>query len=172
MALAFAAVLPACSVKEQQQAQSDANQGLQVAAVTAKLAAVDIDATTNVHVSANGGTITLKGQAHSNAERARYVDAAKSVNGVRAVVDDLTVNPHVTGVREQTLDATLTARVAAAIAGQAGVNVFHVAPSSKHGVVTLRGTVPSASVEKTIVRTVRGVPGVRRVIDRLTIRRT
>ncbi len=174
------AALAACSQAQQQQTQnsaqnashavSDAAQhGYRVASVAAKLAGVDVDATTDVHIAVSDGVVTLSGQAHTQAERDRYVAAAKSVDGVRSVVDDLTVNSGVTGVRESALDATLTARVAAAIAAQAGVNVFHVTPSASHGVVTLRGAVPSRSVRSTIVQAVRGVQGVKSVDDRITV---
>lgn len=66
-----------------------------------------------------------------------------------------------------TADTQLKVRVAAAIAAQAGVNVFHVSTDVKDGVVTLRGKVPNASIEQTIVKTAAGVSGVKRVVNRL-----
>ncbi|HTU69834.1 MAG TPA: BON domain-containing protein [Candidatus Baltobacteraceae bacterium] len=173
--------LTGCSAQQQQQAQASAQRATQstvqhakegylVAAVTAKLVAVDVDASTEVHVSDADGTIALSGSARTQAERDRYVSAAKSVGGVVAVRDDLSVNPRLQGVREDTLDAALDVRVSAAIAGQAGANAFHIAPSARNGVVTLTGTVPSRDVDQVIVQTVRHVEGVRRVIDRITVK--
>jgi osmotically-inducible protein OsmY len=133
-----------------------ANRAYLVSAVEAKLVGIDADAATTVHVSVRGGIATLSGQAHSAAERNRYASAAKSVRRIVAVQNKLSVNPH-------------SARVTAAIAAQAGLNVVNVRPSASRGVVTLRGTVPSRSVDKTIVQTVRRVRGVKSVVDRTII---
>lgn len=72
--------------------------------------------------------------------------------------------------RKQSLDAALDVRVSAAIAAQAGVNTFHVAPVAHNGVVTLTGTAPNHEIDRVIVQTVRGVPGVKGVEDRISIR--
>ncbi|MGC2129528.1 MAG: BON domain-containing protein [Candidatus Aquilonibacter sp.] len=72
--------------------------------------------------------------------------------------------------RKQSLDAALAVRVSAAIATQAGVNTFHIAPVAHDGVVTLTGTAPSHEIDRVIVQTVRGVPGVKSVVDRISIR--
>lgn len=89
---------------------------------------------------------------------------------MKSVANDLTVNPNATGVREKTSDGALDAKVVAAIAAQAGINVFHASPHVHNGIVILTGTVPSRSVEKTIVATARKVPGVTGVVDDLVIR--
>jgi len=169
VAAALALALASCTAQQQRSTSNSANDAYLVTAVGAKLASVDVDAVTRVHVSAEHGVVTLSGQAHTPAERARYVDAARSVDGVSAVKDDLTINPNAEGLRGQTSDAALTARISAAIAGQAGVNAFHVQPSVHQGNVTLKGTVPSASVHQTILQTVRGIPGVKSVADRIVV---
>ena len=170
VAIALAVALAACSAQQQRSASSSANDAYLVTAVGAKLASVDVDAVTRVHVSADHGVVTLSGQAHNSAERARYVDAAKSVDGVTAVKDVLTINPQAEGLRGQTSDAALTARISAAIAGQAGVNAFHVKPSVHQGNVTLTGSVPSPSVHQTILQTVRGIPGVKSLADQIVVK--
>lgn len=168
--LALVCVLSACSAQQQRSANTQANDAYLVTAVGAKIAAVDVDALTRVHISSDRGVVTLSGQAHNPQERAKYVDAAKSVSGVVSVRDNLSINPRAEGLRGQAADAALTARVSAAIAGQAGVNAFHVQPSVHRGTVTLRGTVGAQSVHQTIVQTVRGVPGVQNVVDDIAVR--
>lgn len=74
-------------------------------------------------------------------------------------------------VKRGASDAALTAAVESAIAAQAGVNVFHVAPTVHNGVVTLKGTVPSDAVKATILSTVHGVHGVTETIDQMVVRR-
>lgn len=168
--LAVALLAAGCTAQQQRSATSGVNDAYLVSAVGAKIAAVDVDAVTAVHVSsASNGVITLTGTAHSAAERERYVAAAKSVNGVKSVQDELTVNPHAEGLRGQARDAALAARISASIAGQAGVNALHVKPSVHDGTVTLQGNVPSQSVHQTILQTVRRVPGVTNVVDRIAV---
>jgi len=176
---ALAIALTACSAQQQHDAQSTAEQvassapgaakdAYLVAAVAAKLASVDVNSTTSVHPSANAGVVTLAGQAKSATERAAYVRAAQSVDGVASVRDQLSVNPHLQGISQQAQDLALTARVSAAIAAQTGVNVLHLTVSSHDGTVTLAGTIGSRSIRDTIVDAARGVNGVRKVVDRLT----
>ncbi len=177
---ALAIALSACSSSQQHQAATSAKQvygsapavakdTYLSAAVATKLATVDVNSATTVHASAKNGVVTLTGQARTAKERADYERTASSVAGVVSVRDRLTVNPHLRGLRQQTSDATLGIRVAAAIAAQAGMNVFHVTSSSHAGTVTLQGAVPSRSIERTIVDAVRKVSGVRAVVDHLTI---
>jgi osmotically-inducible protein OsmY len=66
-------------------------------------------------------------------------------------------------------DAALKVRVTAAMAEQAGANVFRIGTDVRAGVVTLSGTVPSSQVEQTVVRAAAGVPGIKRVDNRLKI---
>jgi osmotically-inducible protein OsmY len=181
-AVSLAVALSACTASQQQQAQSGADNiassapagakdAYLVAAVGTKLATVNVDSTTNVKVSASNGAVTLAGQARTATERERYETAARSVSGVLNVTDDIAVNPRARGLKEQSSDALLTAKVASAIAGQAGLNVFHISTSSKGGIVTLAGTVPTHAVEQTVLQTARGVSGVRGVVNQLDVQK-
>lgn len=68
-----------------------------------------------------------------------------------------------------TTDTRLKVEVTAAIAAQAGVNVFHVSTGVRDGVVTLSGTVPNVPVQQSIVKAAAGVAGVKRVINRMHV---
>lgn len=114
--------------------------------------------------------ITLAGQARNTEQRDQYVRAASSVSGVTSVRDQLAINPHLYGARETAQDAALAVRVSATIAAQAGVNAFRVTPSVHQGVVALNGTVPNRATADVIVQAVRGIPGVKRVVDHITVR--
>ena len=161
-------VLAACSNGGQQKVTHD--DAYLTVVVKSKLASIDIDSTTAVNVNVNAGAVTLTGQARTAGERQAYVRAASSTDGVKSVADRLAVNPHLSGLREQTADATLAARVSAAIAAQAGINVLKVKVNAHRGVVTLDGTVPRESIARTIGDTVREVSGVTRVVDRMVVR--
>lgn len=169
VAFSLFAAFAACSGGQQRNAQNAGNDAYATVAVKAKLAGVDVDSADAVGVAASGGTITLTGKAHSDAERQAYVAAARSVDGVQNVDDRLVVDPNERGVREQSADVTLAGKVSAAIAGQAGINVFHIKVAARDGVVALDGAVPSASIARTIVDTARGVDGVKRVESRIAV---
>ena len=67
-------------------------------------------------------------------------------------------------------NAALAVRVSAAIAAETGVNAFHVKSSANNGIVTLTGTAPNARIDRTILDTAQAVPGVKRIVDRITVR--
>jgi len=143
--------------------------GLVAAGVKAKLLAVDIDSAKAVRVSVNNGRVTLDGQARSEKQRGAYEDAARSVGGVTGVVDRTSINPRMQSTRQSAGDASLTARVATALAAQTGVNVFSVKTSSHNGIVTLTGTVHSQAVKNAMLETAHRVNDVRTVVDRLSV---
>jgi len=180
--LALGIALTACTAQQQSSASQNAQQlassapdaaknAYLAAAVAAKLATVDVNSTTSVQTSANAGVVTLKGEAHDAAARQAYVAAAKSVSGVTSVRDMLVINPKLQGLREQTDDVTLQARVAAAIAAQTGINVFHINTVAHKGTVTLDGSVPSRAIESTVLEAAHGVIGVRSIVNHLIITR-
>lgn len=152
-----------------QRAKSVVSDAFIYAAVRARLADVDVDSTSAVHVAVNHGVVTLSGRARSAAERDAYITTTWKVDGVTDVRSNLAVNPHVGGISQTARDDALAARVYAALVSQAGDNAFHVTAHARNGVVTLRGSVPSRSVENTMVATTERVTGVHGVVDDLTV---
>ena len=72
--------------------------------------------------------------------------------------------------RVQLSNGALEIRVSAAIASETGINAFHIAPKARDGIVTLTGSVPNPTIHHTIIETVRAVPGVKSIIDRIRVR--
>ncbi len=68
-------------------------------------------------------------------------------------------------------DTALAVRVDAALAAESGVNAFHVKSTASNGVVTLTGTAPNPTIDRTILDTVRAVPGVKRVVNQIVLQR-
>ena len=172
--LTAALLLCACSGNssaDTTRAQDQANDALLTTGVMAKLVSIDVDATTSVHVTVQNGAVTLSGQAHSLQEQRQYVDAARSVSGVKSVNDRLSINSSLRGVRATVNDTQLAARISAAILAQTGVNAFSVQPHVRDGNVTLTGHVSSESVKKTVDATTRHVSGVRSVVDEVVVQR-
>lgn len=66
-------------------------------------------------------------------------------------------------------NALLATRVASAVAAQTGVNAARVKTTARDGIVTLTGSAPTEAVKTTMLQTARGVPGVRRVVDKIEV---
>lgn len=150
-------------------APHNVKDGLLAAAVKTKLVAVDVDSAQGIRVSVSEGRVTLAGQARSEKQRGTYEDAARSVSGVAGVIDRVSINPRMPSTRETASDAALTARVAAALAAQTGVNVFSVKTTSRNGIVTLSGTLHSKALKTAMLETAHKVNDVRTVVDRLSV---
>ncbi len=105
-----------------------------------------------------GILIGCSSQQAAQTQRQVTTQAGKSVGAMNEALKNIHVN-----------DGALKVRVAAAIAEQTGANVFHISPDVHNGVVTLNGTVPNSLIETTVLRTVRGLSGVKRVVNRLRV---
>ena len=176
-ALAAIVLLAGCTAGSQKQAQQAASAAPQQAqdallagAVKTKLATVDVDSAASVSVNVDRGAVTLNGEARTADQRKQYEDAARSVNGVTGVTDNLVVNPKMRGAKESLGDAALAAKVMGAITAQAGVNAVQIHATAKDGTVTLSGTADSATKKTLIEETARGVNGVRVLIDRIVLK--
>lgn len=140
---------------------------LVLSAVKARLIGDDPDSTLSLRVAVSGGIVTLRGTVHDAAIRRKVVADARSTSGVRRVVDELRVDPRGPRLRQQVGDATLAARIEAAITAQVGIQ--HVVVHVDRGIATLEGTVADANTKRTVAATARGTSGVRNVVDRVRV---
>jgi hyperosmotically inducible protein len=170
-------VLAGCGGGVDQAAKAVASQapvffqdGLVHATLRAKIAAIDVDAATSVGIAVHQGHVTLTGTVRSAKERDELVRTAKSIKGVSAVDDELRIDPEMRGAADKAGDLALTAKVTTALAAQTGVNAIDVKASARNGVVTLRGSVPTAAIKSTMLSAARKTRGVRNVIDDITVK--
>jgi osmotically-inducible protein OsmY len=167
-ALTLAWLATGCTSNDADKAAKDA---LLVATVKAKLATLDVDTVTNVRVSAHDGAVDLRGAVRAQAEIARLRSAANSVSGVKAVSEELSVDPHMPSSKAKAQSLALALRVRGNIAAQAGLNAFSVQPNVKGDVVTLDGTVRSMALKTIVMDAARHTSGVHVVIDRVKVAR-
>lgn len=161
-------------------AQSDA--GI-TTAVKSKLAADDTVKAYRIDVDTKDKVVTLKGDVDTPAARDRAVELARATNGVRDVVDVLTLGPApapTTGVAEQAKDA---ARDAGSMVGDAGITTavktkmladttvggLKIDVDTKDGVVILIGNVASAAEKRRALEIARETDGVKSVKDQLKV---
>jgi len=147
-----------------------AQDALTKAAVMTSVIAANADAVNNVKADVHDGNVTLTGAVRDAREEREYIEAAKRAPGVKSVSAKFTVDSRLRGARESLGEAALTARVAAALTAQAGVNAARVKPSARDGVVTLSGTAPTAAIKSTLLDTAKGVNGVRSVVDQIEVK--
>ncbi|MBV9647585.1 MAG: BON domain-containing protein [Candidatus Eremiobacteraeota bacterium] len=147
-----------------------ARDALLATAVKARLVAADVDSAGSISVRARSGAVTIVGAVRSPAEIPTLREAARQVAGVSHVALDLHVDPHLPSTRQSAQDLALATRVMAALAAQSGTNALRVHAAARGGVVTLDGTAPTQAVKATMLNAASKTNGVRRVIDRLTVR--
>ena len=167
----------ACSGNAQRSAQNlastapgQAKDAALAVAIKGKLTTIDLDSAAAVNVAVNDGAVTLSGQVRSEAVRKQFDDAARSIGGVRGFDDRTTVNPKVRSVRESASDAALIVKIDATLLGQTGINALKVKTAAHSGVVTLSGTVSSQATKQTMIDSVRGLNGVKNVVDHIAVR--
>lgn len=142
-------------------------------AVKSKLAADDTVKAHQIDVTTNEGVVTLTGSVDTPAAKSRAVELARGTDGVRNVVDNITVAippPPATDTSSNlTGDPGITAAVKTKLLADTRVSGLAIDVDTKDGVVTLTGTLPNAAAKTAAMEIARGTDNVKSVVDRLTI---
>ena len=163
-------------------------------AVKSKLAADDTVKAYRIDVDTKSRVVTLNGRVDTASARARAVELAKATEGVADVVDNLTVMAGVTppgGLDDAAMnrardaaasttdtvgtagsavgDAALTAKVKAKFLADTSISGLKIDVDTKADVVTLSGTVPSATEKRHAVDVAKATDGVKSVVDNLKV---
>lgn len=159
-------------------------------AVKSKMAADDTVKSYRIDVDTKDRVVTLSGAVDTPQARERAMEIARATDGVRDVVDRLTVTPGATpttGIddplqeraREGTDnakdsmpdldDATITTKVKSKFLGDTDVPGLKIDVDTKMGVVTLTGTVKSAAEKQRAVELAKATDGVKSVVDRIKV---
>jgi osmotically-inducible protein OsmY len=121
---------------------------------------------TDVGVQVREGIVTLVGNVDVYAKKIAAREAAHRVHGVLDVVDELQVK--VAGVGGAT-DTEIARAVRDALEWDAFVPDEKITSTVSLGIVTLEGVVPTWSQRADAERVVRGLSGVRGVINQITV---
>jgi hyperosmotically inducible protein len=152
----------------------------------------------NIDVETVSGVVTLRGTIQNNAERNQAVAKAKSTEGVKQVVDKLTLpqaekpagessdtarssssaeqmKAHAKSaadrVGKEISDTWITTKVQAIYFLDKDVKGMQIDVTTKGGVVTLTGTVPTEATRQKAVADARSIEGVSQVVDHLTVKK-
>jgi hyperosmotically inducible protein len=172
-ALAFGILTAACSTQ-----QAD------VGITTKVKSLLDTDRSvpnaSQIQVTTQNSVVTLAGPVDSDATKTRAVTVAKGVEGVKSVVDNLTVAPSSVASAEPASteapaatappnDTAITQAVKEKLLLQPVAAAEKIAVDTHDGVVTLSGTVKSPEEKDQVIQTARNTQGVQRVEDKLSV---
>lgn len=160
--------------------------------VNARLAADDEVSTYNIEVETADAVVTLTGEVDDPRARERAIELARTTDGVRDVVDRLTVSSGAmpssgagaglpvgaeqreprdaeADVGDLTANAVLTSKVKTQLLADRTISGLKIDVDSRAGVVTLTGTVASEAEKTRALRIARETEGVKSVVDELKI---
>lgn len=145
-----------------------------------------------IDVTTKDGVVTLTGTVRSSHERDQAVSIAKTIDGVKQVMDRLVVESGVTAgttgrgstepaksekapgsdeiARITQSDPVILTSIKTQFALDPQVSVFSIDVDVDHGVVTLGGSVKDETARARAVAIAKGVSGVREVRDRLIVK--
>ncbi len=115
-----------------------------------------------IDVNTDNGIVTLTGSVNNLLARDRASELARSIKGVRAVVNRMTVQ---TPLRP---DLEIRNNVIAAVVSDPVTDAYEVIVKAQDGVVTLKGNVESWVEKELAEKVVKGIKGVREVKNEIT----
>jgi osmotically-inducible protein OsmY len=124
-------------------------------------------------VNAKDGTVTLRGEANSQAQRDLTTEYAKDVEGVKTVHNEMTVSktpkmPDAT-MGEKIDDASITALVKMTLLFHRSTSATHTKVDTSEGIVTLGGKARNAAEKDLVSKLVTDINGVKSVVNNMTI---
>ena len=159
-------------------------------AVKSKMAADDTVKAYRIDVDTKDRVVTLSGAVDTPQARERAVELARGTDGVRDVVDRLTVMPGATpttGIDDplqdrareaadktkdampDLSDAGITTKVKSKFLGDTDVPGLKIDVDTTDGVVTLTGTVETAAQRQRAMELAKNTDGVKSVVDRIKV---
>lgn len=151
----------------------NADRWLRLKVETALLFHADVSVATT-KVSAENGTVTLRGEASDMVEKDLATEYASDVEGVKSVKNEMTLSktppePRRT-MAEKLDDASVTALVKASQLAHLSTSTVTTKIETREGVVTISGEAKSASEKKHITKLASGIHGVTKVVNEMTIK--
>ena len=124
-------------------------------------------------VSAKDGSVTLRGEATSQAQRELTTEYATDVDGVKGVNNKMTVSAS-PAIPKETMgekidDASITAQVKMALLFHRSTSARHTKVETNEGIVMLGGKARNAAEKDLVAKLVTNINGVKRVVNNMTI---
>ncbi|SFW16057.1 BON domain-containing protein [Nitrosovibrio sp. Nv17] len=124
----------------------------------------------DITVETRKGEVLMSGFVDSQYQIDRALTLARGVDGVRSVDNRMNVKTGETTVGEKIDDAIVTTRVKAALLADETVKSFDIAVATRDGDVQLSGFVDNQAQIDQATAVVRGLEGVKNVINELSVK--
>lgn len=130
---------------------------------------------TKTEVEVKDGTVTLRGEADSQAQKELTTEYVKDVRGVKDVTNEMTVAA-APGKTNQTVgeiidDASITTQVKMSLLSHRSTSALKTKVTTKDGVVTLGGEAKNEAEKALVAKLVNDINGVKSVVNNMTIER-
>ncbi|MCD6547860.1 MAG: BON domain-containing protein [Thermodesulfobacterium sp.] len=122
-----------------------------------------------IDVDTVNGVVTLTGVVESEKEIERAIKIAKSVAGVKKVVNNLRIGKR--GIGSYLSDKEITAKIKLKLIKDPELKALSIDVDTINGVVTLTGVVTSEYQKRKAIEHAKSVSGVIKIIDNLQIKR-
>ena len=181
LSLGLAVLAPALFATSVSATERSATQRVDDAAITAqvktRLLADEKTRSINMNVDTKGGVVTLRGTAPTESAKERAEEIAKAVDGVQVVanaliVGDSSMNPQTATAKTKEVaeegehmagDAWITTKVKSQLLADSDVKGLDINVSTKDGIVTLAGRVPTTAMRDKAISLAKDVKGVKEV---------
>jgi len=129
---------------------------------------------TDTEVTTQGGMVTLKGKADSEAQKQLTEEYAKDVEGVTMVHNYLVVakptNPPHATLGEKVDDTSITAQIKTTLLFHKSTHSLATKVVTRKGMVTLRGEAKNGAEKELVTKLAEDIKGVKHVSNRMTVR--
>ncbi len=127
---------------------------------------------TDTDVETNGGVVTLKGKANSQAQKELTTEYVKDVEGVKEVSNQMTVSGERrrATVGEQVDDASITAQIKTSLLFHRSTHSLATKVSTKDGVVHIWGEASNAAERDLVSKLATDINGVKRVENHMNVK--
>ncbi len=126
----------------------------------------------NTEVSVKDGIVTLRGKALSPAQKELTTEYTKDVDGVKGVVNEMTLAKGEVTIGDKIDDASITAQVKMTLMMHKSTGVLRTSVTTNDGVVTVSGTARNDSEKDLVTKLAEDVHGVSRVVNTMSVEHT
>jgi osmotically-inducible protein OsmY len=116
----------------------------------------------NIKIVVHDGWITLEGEAEWNYQKEKAEEAVRSIKGVKGIINSIQVKPKATPV-------DIKKKIEEALKRSAELDAQRIQVETHDGEVILKGTVHSWFEREEAERAAWAAPGVKKVVDQITI---
>jgi len=125
-----------------------------------------------IDVAVENGTVTLHGRVDSVAQEELTVDYVRKIDGVRDIINRLTVKEKPANDRPMSVvidDASITARVNYELLRHRSTSALRTNVTTKLGVVVIEGVAKNDAERTLVTQLAKGVSGVKSVENKMTV---